>query len=49
MEGEKYIIIEGENIIKTPKKPEPKDYFDVLETEGERAERIYLCSDSEVK
>jgi hypothetical protein len=46
---EKYIITEGENIIKKPKIPSPGDYYDINETPEERAERIYLYSDSEVK
>ncbi|MDB1930007.1 hypothetical protein ABHA37_08240 [Clostridium tertium] len=49
MENEKYIIVEGENVIKTPNQPNPSDYFDILETEQEREARIYLYSDSEVK
>lgn len=43
----KYVISEGEVVIKTPNQPEPKDYYDVTETEEEREERIN--SYSEVK
>lgn len=42
---EKYIITEGESIIKANEKPKPEDYFDILETEEEREERIYLYSE----
>lgn len=43
--NEKYVISEGENNFKTPKQPRPQDYYDVNETEEERAERIYLYSE----
>lgn len=45
MENEKYVISEGENIIKLNEKPKPEDYFDILETEEDRVERIYLYSE----
>ena len=42
---EKYIIEEGTREYKTPKAPNVQDYYDVNETEEERAERIYLYSE----
>ncbi|MDU6296809.1 hypothetical protein [Clostridium celatum] len=42
---EKYIIEEGTREHKTPKVPNIQDYYDVNETEEERAERIYLYSE----
>lgn len=42
---EKYIINKGESVIKEPKEPNPSDYFNILETEGDRLERIYLYSE----
>lgn len=53
IKGEKYKMeditihkmVEREIVIKKPQKPKPEDYYDILETEEERAERIYLYSE----
>lgn len=42
---EEFIIEEGIREYKTPKTPNIQDYYDVNETEEERAERIYLYSE----
>ena len=42
---EEYIIEEGTREHKTPKAPNIQDYYDIAETEEERAERIYLYSE----
>ena len=42
---DKYIMNEGERAYKTPKAPNISDYYDINETEEERAERIYLYSE----
>lgn len=44
---DKHIICEGTVIHKTPKMPKIEDYYDVNETEEERAERIFLYSEVE--
>lgn len=40
-----YIIEEGTRAYKTPNQPNVKDYYDISETEEERAERIFLYSE----
>lgn len=45
MEEVRYIFNEGEKTINKPSSPNPKDYYDILETAEERAERIYLYSE----
>lgn len=44
---DKHIMREGTMIYKTPKTPKIEDYYDVNETEEERAERIFLYSEVE--
>lgn len=44
MEG-KYIINEGKFACKEVEQPIAEDYYDVNESEAERAERIFLCSE----
>lgn len=41
----KYEILEKEVEIKRPNSPDPKDYYDILESESERQERIFLYSE----
>lgn len=38
----KYIFIPSQKEIKRPSQPKPSDYYDLLETNEEREERIYL-------
>lgn len=40
-----YVIKEGQYDYKVPQKPKPSDYYDTLETDQERAERIFLYSE----
>ncbi|MBI5993969.1 hypothetical protein [Clostridium perfringens] len=40
-----YVIKEGEYTYKVPQKPKASDYYDVLETDKEREERIFLYSE----
>lgn len=41
----KYEITVGELEIKRPNSPEPSNYYDILEGEEERKERIFLYSE----
>ena len=41
----KYEIKEEEYKIKRPQQPRAEDYYDITESEAERAERIYLYSE----
>ena len=41
-DDKKYIFIPSQEEIKIPTQPKPSDYHDLLETNEERQERIYL-------
>lgn len=41
----KYVIIEGDYVYKSPQKPSPSDYHDITESQEDREERIYLYSE----
>lgn len=41
-DNKKYIFIPSQKEIKRPTQPKPSDYYDLLETNEERQERIYL-------
>lgn len=42
---EKYIISEGKVDYKIPSQPKIEDYYDINETNEDRAERIFLYSE----